>query len=157
MVSMDRRLLDAAEIIYQLTHAVGLPTEALKAATERRHEMAPLLVGEIEHYLAFDPGSAGRQRPNPLFFGFHLLGEWREPSAYRPLARLLRCHELEIDAILGDGITSTSHRVMAAVFDGDPQPLYDIILDPEAEQFVRSRMYETLSMIVVRGDRKRVA
>src|SRR3546814_11458172 len=107
---MERRLVDAAEIIYQLTHAVGLPTEALKAATERRHEMAPLLVGEIEHYLAFDPGSAGRQRPNPLFFGFHLLGEWREPSASRPVARLPRCRELEVVALPGAGIGRKGDR-----------------------------------------------
>src|SRR3546814_19753619 len=124
---MERRLVDAAEIIYQLTHAVGLQTEALKAATERRHEMAPLLVGEIEHYLAFDPGSAARQRPNPLFFGFHLLGEWREPSAYRPLSLLLRCPSLELDAILRSGLTSTRHRFLPAAFVWDPPPLYATI------------------------------
>jgi hypothetical protein len=41
---------------------------------------------------------------------------------------------------------------MAAVFDGDPQPLYEIILDANAEQFVRSRMCETLAMLVLRGE-----
>jgi Protein of unknown function (DUF1186)/SEC-C motif len=41
---------------------------------------------------------------------------------------------------------------MAAVFDGDPQPIYDIILDRNAEQFVRSRMCETLAMLVLRGE-----
>ena len=40
---------------------------------------------------------------------------------------------------------------MAAVFDGDPQPLYDIILDPKAEEFVRSRMCETVAMLVLEG------
>ncbi len=96
--------------------------------------------------------STERAKPTPLFFIFHLLGEWRDKAAYRPLARLLRCPEHELNAILGDGITSTSHRVMAAVFDGDPQPLYEIILDPHAEQFVRSRMCETLAMLVLRGE-----
>jgi hypothetical protein len=41
---------------------------------------------------------------------------------------------------------------MAAVFDGDPQPLYDIILDPNAEEFIRSRMCEALAMITLRGE-----
>jgi hypothetical protein len=40
---------------------------------------------------------------------------------------------------------------MAAVCDGDPQPIYDIILDRNAEPFVRSRMCETLAMLVRRG------
>jgi type 1 fimbriae regulatory protein FimB/type 1 fimbriae regulatory protein FimE len=42
---------------------------------------------------------------------------------------------------------------MAAVFDGDPQPLYDIILDPNAEQFVRSRIREALAILVLRGEK----
>jgi len=35
--------------------------------------------------------------------------------AYRPLARLLKLPDKEVDAIFGDGITTTGHRVMAAV------------------------------------------
>jgi hypothetical protein len=41
---------------------------------------------------------------------------------------------------------------MAAVFDGDPEPLYDIILDPNAEQFIRAGMCEALAMVTVRGE-----
>jgi Protein of unknown function (DUF1186) len=68
------------------------------------------------------------------------------------LARLLRIPRREVDAIFGDGITTTSHRVMAAVLDGDPEPLYDIILDPNAEQFIRAGMCETLAMVTIRGE-----
>ena len=142
--------MDAAEILDQLTHAEGLPKTALRAATEKRVEMVPVFLREIDSYSALD--SAERAKPTPLFFIFHLLGEWRERTAYRPLARLLLCPAHEIDAILGDAITSTAHRVMAAVFDGDPQPLYEIVLDPNAEQFVRSRMCEALAMLVLRGE-----
>jgi len=35
---------------------------------------------------------------------------------------------------------------MASVFDGDPEPLYDIILDPNAEQFIRAGMCEPWSL-----------
>jgi hypothetical protein len=115
-----------------------MPREALKAASAQRVEMVPLFVQEIETYLALEP--ATRPKRTPLFFLFHLLGEWREKTAYRALARLLRLPRREVDAIFGDGITTTSHRVMAAVFDGDPEPLYEIFLDPHAEQFIRSRM-----------------
>jgi hypothetical protein len=142
--------MDAAEILDQLTHAEGLPKSALRAASEKRVEMVPVFLREIDSYLALD--SRERAKPTPLFFIFHLLGEWRERTAYRPLARLLRCPAHEIDAILGDAITSTAHRVMAAVFDGDPQPLYEIVLYPNAEQFVRSCMCEALVMLVLRGE-----
>jgi hypothetical protein len=53
---------------------------------------------------------------------------------------------------LGGAITETTHRVMAAVFDGDPAPLYEVILDPKADQFVRSRMCEALAMVTLRGE-----
>src|SRR5260370_20058498 len=41
---------------------------------------------------------------------------------------------------------------MAAVFDGDPEPYYDIILDPSAEQFIRAGMCEALARVTVRGE-----
>ena len=142
--------MDAEAILHKLTHAAGLPIEALQAASAQRTELLPKFLGAIEDYLGRKP--AARANPTPLFFILHLLGEWREKTGYRPLAQLLRCPADEIDAIFGDGITLTSHRVMAALFDGDPQPLCDIILDPNAEEFVRSRMCEALAMITLRGE-----
>lgn len=139
--------MDAAAILHELTHAEGLQKEALRAASERRAEMTPLFLDEIEKYLA--ASSEERGAPSPLFFIFHLLGEWREKSAYRPLARLLRSPRNDIDHLLGDAITTSVHRVMAAVFDGDPQPLFDIVLEPEADEFVRSTICDTLTMLVV--------
>jgi len=142
--------MEPEKILHELTHAEGLPRLALKAASAQRVEMLPLFLDEIETYLALEP--AARAKSTPLFFIFHLLGEWREKSAYRPLARLLRLPRRDVDAIFGDGITTTSHRVMAAVFDGDPQPLYDIILNPNAEQFIRAGMCEALAVVTVRGE-----
>jgi len=61
----------------------------------------------------------------------------------------------ELDDVLGGAITETAHRVMAAVFDGDPQPLYDVILDENADEFARSRMLEVLGMVALRGELER--
>src|SRR4029077_15258106 len=128
--------MDAQAILHELRHAEGLPKEALKAASAQRVEMLPLFVEEIETYLALEP--AGRAKPTPLFFIFHLLGEWGEKIAYRPLAGLLRLPRGDVAPIFGDGITTTSHRVMAAVFDGDLQPLCEIILDASADEYLRA-------------------
>jgi hypothetical protein len=147
---MEPTAMDAEAILRKLTYAEGLPREALKAASAQRDEMLPLFLNEIETYLAREP--AARPEPTPLFFIFHLLGEWQEKAAYRPLARLLRLPDHQIDTIFGDGITSTSHRVMAAVCDSDPEPLSGVFLDPHAEQFVRSRMCEALAMVTLQGE-----
>ena len=41
---------------------------------------------------------------------------------------------------------------MASVFDGDPEPLYDIILDPNADEFIRAGTCEALAMVTLRGE-----
>jgi hypothetical protein len=147
---MEPVAMEAGKILHELTNAAGLPKEALKAATAQREEMLPLFIEEIEAFLALKP--AAREKPTPLFFIFHLLGEWREKAANRPLARLLRLPHREVDRIFGDGITTTSRRVMAAVFDGDSEPLHDIILDPTADEFIRAGMCETLAMVTMCGE-----
>jgi hypothetical protein len=145
--------METRTIIDQLTTSNGLPRAALAAAAERRKEMAPLFVATIENYLSEE--DIERPAEEALFLMFHLLGDWRETSAYPALARLLRLPEEDLDDILGDGVTETSHRVMAAVFDGDPQPIYDIILDPDASEYIRARMCETLAMAVQLGKLER--
>jgi hypothetical protein len=73
--------MDSEAILHELTHAEGLPREALKAASTQRDEMLPLFLHEIETYLALAP--AAQAKPTPLFFIFHLLGEWREMTMAR--------------------------------------------------------------------------
>src|SRR5271165_3987007 len=119
--------MDAAQILDQLGQLDRLPGEAIRAADADRASAAPMFLDTIERYLSEGGGTSTQ---NAIFFMFHLLGQWREKAAYRPLARLLRRPPDEVDEIFGGAITETTHRVMAAVFDGDPQPLYGVILDP---------------------------
>jgi len=135
--------MEAAQILSQLAEPRRLPIQAIRAAGADRERFVPVFLDAIEEYLSADsrPGLA-----DALFFVFHLLGEWREKSAYRPLARLLRCEPDKLEPVLGGAVTETAHRVMAAVFDGDLDPLYQIILDDRADEFVRSRMCEAVAM-----------
>jgi len=145
--------MDVQEILEKLSKDEGLPVEAIRAADADRAAVLPAFLQAVEDYVAGD--EAARAKPWAIFFIFHLLGSWREKSAYRPLARLLTLAGDELDDVLGGGITETAHRVMAAVFDGDPQPLYDVILDENADEFARSRMLEVLGMVALRGELER--
>jgi hypothetical protein len=140
------RLLDDLNVLE------GLPVEAIRTADAHREYVAPIFLDVIEAYLLEDARPSIEQA---LFFIFHMLGHWREKPAYRPLAKLLSRPADEIDVIFGGATTETPHRVMAAVFDGDPQPLYDVILNREADEFVRSRMCEALAMVTLRGEMPR--
>ena len=133
------------QILDQLGSGKGLPVDAIRAADAHRAAMVPVLLR------AFDQSaSAGPSMQDSLFIAFHLLGQWRERSAYRPLAAFLR--RPEVEPILGDATTVTCHRVMAGVFDGDPNPLYDVILDPAADEFIRARMCDALVIATLRGE-----
>ena len=118
--------MDPARVIEELGVAGRLPVEAIRAAQADRERMVPVFLQTIDDFLEL----RGPVDPNALFFMFHLLGEWREKSAYGPLAVLLQLPRDILDPILGDSITVTTHRVMAGVFDGDPGPLYED--DPES-------------------------
>src|ERR1700681_2760267 len=120
--------MDPAQVLEELGVWGKLPVEAIRAAQADRATMVPLFLRRIDDFLSLEGEFVD---PAALFFMFHLLGEWREKSAYRPLAELLRLPRDELDPILGGAITETSHRVMAAVFDGNPDPLYDVIRDEE--------------------------
>ena len=142
--------MDAREILEQLTNYDNLPVEAIRAAEANRAVVLPAFLQAIETFISAT--TEERAKPSPIFFIFHLLGSWREKSAYRPLARLLRCPRRDMDGVLGDAITETSSQVMAGVFDDDPQPLYDLILDPQVDEFVRWSMCDTLAIVTLRGE-----
>jgi hypothetical protein len=145
--------MDSMQVIDELGVPGRLPVEAIRAAQADREAMVPVFLRTIDDFLELkEPVD-----PNALFFIFHLLGEWREKSAYWSLAVLLRLPPDVLDTILGEAITETSHRVMAAVFDGDPDPLYEIIRDPEADEYIRSKMCQAIAMLTRRGELPREA
>jgi uncharacterized protein len=138
--------VEPAQLIAQLACLDKVPVEAILAARADRARVTPIFIETIDQYVS----GKDRSARDSIFFIFHLLGEWREKSAYRPLARLLRCPRDDLP--LGGAVTETSHRVMAAVFDGDPGPLYEVILDPDADEFVRALTLDALAMATLNGE-----
>lgn len=139
--------MEAYEILEQLSTSEGLPTEAILAARANREAAIPVFIEAFDRFV-----SAGPAPTDPgLFFAFHLLGEWKAQSAYRTLARFLQLPDKTLSPILGDAITVTVHRVMAAVFDGDPSPLQEIVYSQTADEFIRSRMIDATAILTLGG------
>lgn len=136
-----------AEIMAALEASGPLPRDALKAAGQSRDAMVPIFLDYIGNLQS--AGIDDLEGMDAFVFIFFLLAEWREAQAYRPLATLLRRDPEFLDALLGDSITEASARVMAGVFDGDLQPLFDILLDDGADGFVRGEMFDTLVIVAL--------
>ena len=76
--------MDPGQVLERLADRPGLPVEALRAAAADRASVVPIFLDAIEQFLV---PSGKAIPPDAIFFVFHLLGEWREKSAYRPFAR----------------------------------------------------------------------
>lgn len=132
----------------------GLPREALRAAAENWDRVLPIFLGMLEGYIQ-NP-DANEACADPLFFIVHLFGQMRETHAYPLLMRFAAMAPDHVERVLGDGVTATFSRVAASVFDGNPQPMRDVILNEQADEFVRNGLLEALALVTRDGrvDRK---
>ncbi len=136
-----------SEIMRSLARDDIFPKAAMIAAGADRETMVPVFVDLVSR-LGSQPVSAMKDdEVMALIPIVHMLGEWRDPRAYRPLVHLLRRPTRILDHLLGDAITETSFRVIAGTFDGDLQPLFEAIEDPEADDFARSSLMNALVLI----------
>ncbi len=141
------RQMDKTQILAAFHNQVLLPKEAIEEARRQKSALIPVFVSIIRSHAACTAEDSDDF--NLLFFAFHLLGEWREKSACQPILRFLRSPAAEQ---LGDCITETSHRVLAAVFDGEVAPLRELVLDRDADEYVRSRALEAMAMLARAGN-----
>ena len=140
------------------------PGDALEAASSQRSEVGSLLLeklaqaaAEIERIEAAGFLKHNLKRllkaPSPLFYGVFLLADWREKAAYRPFARLMRFPWVAHDNLLGEpALEEPGYPIMASVFDGDPQSIFDIILDVGADPSVRFWQWHALTLIGLEGN-----
>jgi hypothetical protein len=136
------------EIMRELARYDIFPKAAMAAARTERDTMAPIFVDLVERLAHQQRAEMQEGEITALIPVFHMLGEFEEPRAYRPLLKLLRQPSKTLDYILGDAVTETSFRVVAGTFDGDLQPLFDFILDDAADVFARSSLMDALVLIV---------
>lgn len=135
------------DIVTTFAASERFPHEAMVAAGNARDDMVPLFLDQIERLRAADADTASRADISAFLFVYYLLGEWRDARAYRPLTALLRQDPDYLELLLGDAITEGSARVIAGVFDGDLEPIFEVIADPTADEFVRAQMVDALVII----------
>lgn len=120
----------------------------MMAARKERRAMGPLFVDLITRL-----GYQSMREMDPLELkallpSLFLLGEWREPFAYRPFIQLLSRPSPIVEHLLGDHATeSGTYRILASVFDGDLTPLCDAACNPRADEYVRGTFMSALVLV----------
>ncbi len=135
------------EILRDFARDDIFPKAAMASARTDRATMAPVFIDLVHRLGTQRIAEMDDDDVMALIPVFHLLGEWREPSAHPPLVHLLRRPTKVLDYLLGDAVTETSFRVLAGTFDGDLEPLFAAVDDGKADEFARSSCMHALVLI----------
>lgn len=113
------------------------PRAALDSADGHRVVLVEPLLLAIEDALANPPG-ASTETASLCSYAFYLLAKWREPRAYPYLIRWLSLPGEGPFELAGDIVTQDGARMLAAVCDGDLDPIKALVLDRRANEYGRS-------------------
>ena len=141
-----------ASIEYHVLDLVLLPElseRAVTACMQRYPEAGPHLRTALER------SAAGEKETDEiaqgLFRALHLMGGMRDPQAFAPLLRLLSRPSEDLEWLLGEAITETLPQILAGVFDGNADALFEAIADQERDELVRDSLLRAATFLTWEG------
>ncbi len=152
--SLEETGYSRESLIEALRNARELPSTEIAFATLYADAIEPDVVALVERarYENLDAPSS-----RLLFRGIHILGGRRLGAAYRPLVAFLKGPQDRIEDLLGDAITENLSQILLGLFDGDEQPLRELVTDRSVDQFVREAALNALTFLAFEGRIDRAA
>ena len=77
-----------------------------------------------------------------------LLSQFRNKKAYPFVIELLNLPIDAIDGLIGDMISHSLQKIITSVYDGNPEPLFDILNNHEVDKFIRGVVASSLSSLI---------
>ena len=143
--------MTVSEIIEALTPYTGhFPSTAVQAAVAQREEVTPHLLRALEAAVE-DPKKCTDQKYMLHLFATYLLAQFRDKRAYRPLIKILSSPGDGAYDLFGETITERLDNILASVYDGDPEPIKQLVEGEEVEEFVRGAAVETFLVLTHTG------
>lgn len=137
------------EHIEALGTSVDLPTFAIELCALRYEQAGPILRQLLERAAAGEP--LDDIEALRFFRGLHIIGGRRDPLAFDPLLRFLRRPAMEVEDLLGDAMTETLPKIIAGVFDGKVDLLFDASVDTTIEESVRDSLLRSAGFLTWDG------
>jgi hypothetical protein len=125
------------------------PIAYIDRAQIRATDAAPRLVALLKK--AADGLFMEERDETLLFYGLHILGAARIHSAFGPLIRFLRLPEEELDIFLGDARAETLPQIVAGMFDGNAELLFDAAADRKVEPVTRHSLIGAIAFLTWDG------
>jgi uncharacterized protein len=145
---LEETTFSRASILDALRNEVALPSEAVAVGTIYAHAIEADIVDVLERARREELDEPSSRL---LFRGIYILGGRRLPRAYRPMVAWLRGPESDARQLLGDAISEHLSRILVGLFDGDEQPLRDLVTAPddEVDPFIRNAAMKAMAFLVL--------
>lgn len=126
------------EILKDLELFTGqFPLAAMQEAIQQREAITPELLRIVEA-IAANPTENARREANLLpVFTLYLLAQFRETGAYPSVVKMFSAPGETSYDLVGDTVTQGLNRIFASVYDGNRAPLYGLIENAQANEYVR--------------------
>jgi hypothetical protein len=132
------------------------PREALESADAHRAVLLPALSQLMDRCLT-EPAAASDEEALLFCYALYLMAKWRETRAYPLVVRWFLLREEDSDFLSGDMLTQDGGRILAAVCDGDLEPIKRVIVNRDAGEFSRSVAISALALLAAWAETPRAA
>jgi hypothetical protein len=122
------------------------PREALESADGHQPVLVEPLLRAIDCGLA-NPSGASPEEATLFCYALYLLAKWREHRAYPYVVRWLSLPGEAPFDIAGDVVTQDGGRILAAVCDGDLEPIKALVVDRSANEYGRGAGVTALALL----------
>lgn len=145
------------QIIRDLENAPNtIPSEAIRAARERRDEIIPKLIEVIRKEAARSPEDDEWAVSSGPFYALLLLWEFQAKEALPAILEAVSLHDENSYDLFGDLITECLDRVLATL-GGEASELFEAMAaDPSLDKYVRAQAASALVLLVRDGRLERI-
>jgi hypothetical protein len=141
--------MPASQVLAELQKERTVPPfEALESADAHSEALTQPLLDVLARAIG-DPKGAADDEARLASYALYLFAKWREPWAYPLVVEWLSLPGDGAFDLAGDVVTQDGGTILASVFDGDLSPIRRVILNPDADVFVRSAGIVALSQLAL--------
>jgi hypothetical protein len=139
--------MSPAEMLAELSaERTRQPRPALESADAYREALVDPLLRAIQCGLTH-PLDATPEEATLFSYALYLLAKWRETKAYPVVIQWLSLPDEGAFEIAGDVVTQDGGRILAAVCDGNLDPIKSLVMNRSANEFCRAMGVNALALL----------
>ncbi|MFD0717652.1 DUF1186 domain-containing protein [Paenibacillus sp. GCM10027626] len=129
-------------------HDRKFPQDELQQIIDRKEEAIPYLLQIMTELKQDDVSFLDHSSRFDHIYAIYLLAQFRVKELYPLLIDILSMPGDATETIFGDAITEDIGRILASVYDGDPEPLFRLIENPDADEYARGQALIAVVVLV---------